>query len=100
MVFTIVRDIQSKSLILCTGCHSVTVCMYAVYVFGSSVVRLMVNRLIVRFSHDATLFLHQPTVYNHHGTLFHAPNLCGLQVILNSLLQLNELQEMQTWNYT
>jgi len=96
MVFITVADVQHKSLILCTGgCHSVTVCMYAVYVFGLPVVRFVVNRLIVRFSHDLT-FLHQLTVYNHHATSFNAANLCGLQVILNSLLQLNELQEMQT----
>jgi hypothetical protein len=100
MVFTTVADEQSKSLILCSGCHSVTVCMYALYVSGLSVVRFMVNRLIVRFSHDATFFLYQHTVYNHHATSFHAPNLCGLWVILNSLLLLNDLQEMQTWNYT
>ena len=79
MVFTIVADVQSKSLILCTGgCHNVTVCMYAVYVFGLSVIRFVVNRLIVRFSHDDTFFLHQPTVYNHHATSFHASNSCGL----------------------
>jgi len=96
MVFTTVADVQSKFLILCTGgCHSVTVCMYAVYVFRLSVVRFVVNRLIVRFSYDATFFLHQLTFYNHHATSFHAANLCGLRVILNSLLQLNELQEMQ-----
>jgi len=73
----LIADVQSKSLILCTGCHSVTVCMYAVYIFGLSVVRFVVRRLIMRFSHDATFFLHQLTVYNHHTTSFHAPNLCG-----------------------
>lgn len=79
MVFTTVGDVHSKSLILCTGgSHSVKVCMYAVYVFGLSVVRFVVKRLIVRFSHDATFFLHQLTVYNHHATSFHAANLCGL----------------------
>jgi hypothetical protein len=67
MVFTIVADVQSKSLILCTDCHSVTVCMYAVYVLQLSVVRSVDRRLIMRFSYDATFFLHQPTVYNHHA---------------------------------